>query len=73
MRAVECRRGNLTLISTEHARVFEKISQMDSYPVSKMSERERQLAEELYQMDVLDQVGEGSGIGFRVITQRKIL
>lgn len=73
MRAVECRRGNLTLISTEHGRVFEKISQLEVFPVSKMTERERRLADELFEMDVLERTGEGASIGYKTVIQRRVL
>jgi hypothetical protein len=73
MRAVECRRGNLTLISTQHARVFEKIRHLGHFPVSKMTERERRLADELFEMDVLERTGEGISIGYETVSQPKII
>jgi hypothetical protein len=69
MKALQCRRGNVTLVGRDHAELFRIIEQSGSRPLNTLSERDRQLADQLHQWDLLDLVGQGDTMGYAAVTQ----
>jgi hypothetical protein len=69
MRALICRRGNITIVGREHGELFKIISENGMYPLNKLTERDRVLADQLYQWDLLNLVGEGEFVGYESVVQ----
>lgn len=69
MKALACRRGNLTLVGRQHAAIFEIIAGSEIYPLNKLSERDRELADQLHRWDLLELAGSGPNVGYRAVEQ----
>lgn len=70
MRAVKCKRGNLSLISRDEARLFNKIDFDQFCDINTLSERDFFIAEEMYKKNVLRKVRKENKIGYKVYPQK---
>mgnify|MGYP000547623650 CR=1 FL=1 len=71
MKAVKCKNGIVTLISSDEARLFNKIDMANFVDLNTLSERECHLAEELYKRNVLNKVKREHKIGYKIHPQKQ--
>jgi len=70
MKAVKCKNGIVTLISSDEARLFNKIDMTNFIDLNTLSERECHLAEELYKRNVLHKVKKEHKVGYKIYPQK---
>ncbi len=66
MRAVKGKNEKLSLISSQEAKIFNKIEEDGFVDLNSMSERENFLADDLYKRDILKKVKRDNTIGYKI-------
>mgnify|MGYP001242252127 CR=1 FL=1 len=66
MRAVKGKNEKLSLISSQEAKIFNKIEEDGFVGLNSMSERENFLADDLYKRDILKKVKRDNTIGYKI-------
>lgn len=70
MRAVKGKNNQLCIISREEANLFNKAEFEGFLNISKLSERESYIAEDMYKKNVLSKVRRNENVGYRIYPQR---
>jgi len=66
VRAVKGKNEKLSLISSQEAKIFNKIEEDGFVDLNSMSERENFLADDLYKRDILKKVKRDNTIGYKI-------
>jgi len=66
VRAVKGKNEKLSLISSQEAKIFNKIEEDGFVGLNSMSERENFLADDLYKRDILKKVKRDNTIGYKI-------
>lgn len=64
MRAVKCKHNVLSFINTLETRIFNIVEADGCLDISKLSERDQHIAEELYKKNVLKKVKKDNFVGY---------
>ncbi len=70
MRAIKGKNGILCIINKEETRLFSKAEFEGFLNISKLTERESYIAEDMYKKNVLCKVRRNENVGYRIYTQR---
>jgi hypothetical protein len=70
MRAVKGKNNLLCIISKEEAQLFSKAEFEGFLDISKLSERESYIAEDMYKKNVLCKIRRNENVGYRIYPQR---
>ena len=70
MKAVKCKDGNLSFITRDETRLFNKIDFEKFCPINKFDERTRYMAEDMYCRNILQKVRKKDIVGFKVYPQK---
>lgn len=72
MRAIKNKHGTLTMISLEESRLLSKIEMNIFVPLNTLSEREAEVANELYRRNLLRRGKKNSDVGYKVLPKTPI-
>ena len=72
MRAVKCKDGVLSLISSQQARLFNKIEFDKFVDINTLNERDIYIAKEMYEQNIIRKVRKGNKIGYKTFQENPI-
>lgn len=73
MRAVKCKNGCLSIINRDETTLFNNAEFSGFLPISKLSEREQYVAEDLFKRNIFRKLKKGDTIGYTTYAQKERL
>jgi hypothetical protein len=73
MRAIKDKYGNLQLIDRAQASIFNKLELNNFLELSKLSERDLAICEDMHKRNILQKIKKGHSLGYRTYAQRSII
>lgn len=73
MRAVKDRYGNLQIIDRAQTALFNKVDFDNFLDISKLSERDLHVCEDLHKRNILQKIKKGHRLGYRKYPQQRII
>lgn len=70
MRAVKCKNGTLSILNRDETALFNNIDFNGSVSISKLTERDHYIAEEMFKRNILRKVKQGDDIVYKTYEQR---